>query len=348
VSPIAEAAAELAWAVVLGESVSALAWSSDGTILYAGSADGMLTAYLAEGDWRFRISAHTEGLTSLCPQPGGERLATAGEDGRLRLWDGRTGEPLQTVAEDGRWIEHLSWSSDGGLLAAAAGGRVYLWGEDRPVQAWDGHPGAVGALAWSPRGRRLASAANKAVYLWDLQRWEPLRVLRFPGAAVSLAWSADGHALAAGTQDGFLQVRAQVPGQNPRQLSMSGYPGKVHALAWHPQRPRLATCGGSDVVLWDLDLRRGQRQALPLRRHGRGVTALAFAPDGQLLASADRGGRLCLWDSAGQSVHEMELGAEVTALAWEPTTRTLAVGNVDGVLRLFRFASTRPGQRRTA
>jgi WD40 repeat protein len=32
---------------------------------------------------------------------------------------------------------------------------------------------------------------------------------------------------------------------------------------------------------------------------------------------------------------EMELGSEITTLAWRPGVRQLAVGSIDGTLRLF-------------
>jgi WD40 repeat protein len=333
----------LDWATVLPESIADLAWSEDGGTLYAGSADGVLTAYQGDGDWRFRCQAHAKGITAVRVQPRGCLVATAGEDGRMCVLDGTTGErrgEADTGSSEGHWADHLDWSPDGGVLAGTAGRTLHLRHEDGRDEAWDGHPGSIEALAWAPTGRRLASGANKGVYLWNIGSWKPVKVLEFPGATVSLAWSRDGRALAAGTQDGFLHIRLQVPGTTPRRLTMSGYPGKVSALAWHPGRAakqlRIATCGGSDVVVWTLDTRRGGKQARPLRRHDRTVTALGWSGNaGEWLASGDRRGRLCLWDASDSPVFETNLGAEITQLRWHPEQASLAVGCVDGTLRLF-------------
>jgi WD40 repeat protein len=328
----------------MDESVAELTWAGDGGVLFAGSADGVLSAYGGDGDTRFRVQAHSAGITRVRPQPGGEQLASAGEDGRVRLWRQHDGSPVATVATGPGWADHLAWSPDGRILASAAGGRLFLHPVDGATRVLDHHPGVIGALAWSPGGRHLATAANKGLYLWEVDCWEPVRVLRFPGAAVSLAWSTDGRVLAAGTQDGFVHMRVQGPGQAPRQLSMSGYQGKVLAVDWLPDRHRIATCGGPEVVLWDLDLARGQRRAVPLRRHDRAVTALAYSADGALLASADRNGRLCLWDPGG-SPADLELGVEVTALAWQPQAAGLAVGSVDGMVRVLRVPAGRSARR---
>jgi WD40 repeat protein len=327
--------AELAWANVLGESIAKIAWLPSGELLFAGTADGELCGYLPDAECKYRIQAHKRGLIQISPCPNGKTIATTGEDGAVLLWQADAGERLDTLARDHEWAEHLAWSPDGKTLAGAAGSRLYLRDGDGRTSEWDGHPGNVTAMAWSPKGRQLASATNKGVYLWNVGSWQPTQVLSFPGAAVSLAWSHNGRALAAGTQDGFLHIRLQLPGSTPRQLSMSGYPGKVTGLGWHPKRLRVATCGGSDVVLWELDANKGNRRATPLRRHSHTVTTLAYCPDGRLLASADRNGRLCIWDGDGMVAFEMELGTEITSLAWHPSVQRLAVGSVDGVLRLF-------------
>ncbi len=327
--------AELAWATVLGESIADLAWLPSGELLLAGSADGELCAFRNDAQWQFRVQAHQQGITRVCPSPSGQSIATTGEDGAVRLWQSQTSDLLETLAQDHYWAEQLAWSTDGTLLAGSAGAQLYMRDADGLTNEWDDHPGNVNALAWAPKGHQLASATNKAVYLWNPGSRQPTRVLSFPGAAVSLAWSHNGRALAAGTQDGFLHIRLQLPGSTPRQLSMSGYPGKVTSLSWHPKRLRIATCGGSDLVLWDLDDKKGNRKATPLRRHSATVTALSYAPEGQLLASADRYGRLCIWSEKAEVAFEMELGTEITTLAWQPGARSLAVGSIDGVLRLF-------------
>ncbi|MGD2082892.1 MAG: hypothetical protein PVF91_08000 [Chromatiales bacterium] len=323
---------EALWRVRLGDAVADLAWTGADS-LAAGSADGALVWLDGAGAVRAEApAAHGGGVTRIRPQPRAGRLASAGEDGCVRLWadDGRA----ELLAQGPGWIEHLDWSADGQLLAAATGEGIRLWRNGSPLQTWSGGPPVLG-LAWAPDGRRLAGAANKGVHLWRLGQQGPERLLAFPGAAVSLGWNRAGSALAAGTQDGFLQVWRRDRRAGARQLTMKGYPGKVSCLTWDPRRDAVATAGGGEVVLWRFFAAGGQR-ATPLRRHQAAVTALAYAPGGDLLVSGDRAGRLCAWTADGAPLHELDLDGEITALAWSGEGR-LAAGTVSGLVQTLHF-----------
>jgi len=323
----------------LGDAVSDLAWLADGREAAVGSADGMLHRLDSDGRLLHSWQGHTGGVTRVCPQPGERRrLASAGEDGRVVLWrtDGPTAEA--TLSDESDWIEHLAWTPDGRVLAAAARKTISLWRGSEPLGMWYDARRHVLGMDWAPDSRRLATAANKGLYLWRLgekacSNTEPVELLSFPGAPVAVAWQPNGRALALGTQDGFLQIWQ--PGgasSKAKQLTMRGYPSKVNCLAWHPRRPRLATAGGPDIVLWDLPGNQGGARGKPLRHHQSTVTAVDWADDGSLLASADRSGRLCIWDGQGDLIFTHKFFDEISVLQWQPGHAALIAGDTAGGL----------------
>lgn len=353
------------WQRQLPEAVTALRWrtacadrvSGAEEDLLAAGADGWIRSHAgADGAESLAWQAHDGGVTAVCLRPLPKQptnglpavLASAGEDGRVALWDAR-GVLAATLAEESSWVEHLAWTQDGRLLAAAAGRSIHLWRGDESLGVWYDANRSVLALAWAPDGKRLATAANKGLHLWQVGGDAPVQLLQFPGAPVVLGWRPDGKALAVGTQDGFLQVWRQTSRSRDTrkaavssQLTMRGYPAKVSCLDWHPTRSRIATAGGQDVVLWDIPAA-GEGKPTPLHLHRTAVTALTYAPDGALLASGDRDGRVCIWSDAGAPLQSLSLEAEVACAVWNADGSAVAFGCTDGAITVLDIdAATSP------
>jgi WD40 repeat protein len=109
------------------------------------------------------------------------------------------------------------------------------------------------------------------------------------------------------------------------------YPGwKVRAFAFSPDGRCFAT--GShpahatgEVRVWDAGTGRLRFPPIP---HTNYVAALAFRPDGKVLAAGDFSGQVRLWDvSTGREIgRPMPQGEIVSSLAYSPDGRVLAVG----------------------
>jgi serine/threonine-protein kinase len=127
---------------------------------------------------------------------------------------------------------------------------------------------------------------------------------------------------------------------------LKGYPDQVTALAFSPDRYTLAA-GNLEGTLRLWSFAKGSPEDRPSQSvHGGKVSALAFAPDCALLASASGGmaGTVCLWDLNGRvPVKTAALPGPlppVESLAFSPDGKLLAVGKRDGTIRLWAVSGS--------
>ena len=204
------------------------AFSPDGTILAVGDADGAVQLLdPATGTTMATLPAQPpvpEELeryaalelleadeTRLTFSPDGTRLAVAGPDGPVWLWDvaaRRLSSPTPLLGH-GR-VYAMAFRPDGAVLATGgADEQIRLWSvaDSALIGLMGERPqGRVYALAFAPDGRTLASAAPEREF-WDAgtrQRvGDPIAVGDPLGA---MAFTADGSQLAVASTNGEIQL----------------------------------------------------------------------------------------------------------------------------------------------
>ena len=209
------------------------------------------------------------------------------------------------------------------------------------------HPGTITGVAFTPDGKLLATSANE-VLMWDLSNTNPKGVTGPKTSRVrSLAFSPDGKVLAAGNWGETANLYDVSPAAFKDRAALKGHAYGAGCVAFNPQGKTMAT-GGDDggVFIWDISGDTPQEAAVIKAGEGGvgvGVGALAYTPNGKILAVATaNGGALTFYDVSGkepQQVGQMKEKHNL-ALAISPNGKILARGAEDKTVQLYNLGAT--------
>jgi RNA polymerase sigma factor (sigma-70 family) len=274
--------------------------------------------------------------------PGGRSvLLKNGYDPTLRLLDAATGKELRAFPSPGQHAYATALLADGKRLAVA--------GEDKVIRVWDVADGKelyrlpaarweVRCVAFSPDGKLLATGDHGAAHLWDAATGKELKALPVPNHSVaSLAFTPDSKTLVTGSLYEDIRVW-EVPGGR---LLRAFVHRAEEGLEFLPDGRTLfagrGTASRRNTVHF-LDAVTG-REVRRFEGHDSRAEAVAFSPDGRLVATGAMGpDPIHLWEAkTGKLVRllgELEHAPSAFALAFSPDGKVLAAGGYAGQVAL--------------
>lgn len=197
------------------EEITALDVSPDALKIATGSQDG--TVFIWSLETRRRIAGplkQDRSVLSVRFSPTGDRLATAGPDFSIHVWNICSGTGLSMTCVPTDPAYSLIWSNDGRRIFAGFNqGSIQSFdvsGSTSATKKWAGHPhfDSVSTLCLSNNGRFIVSASSAGclVKIWDVLSQSEILSLRHTSEVLAAEISLDDSHLVVGAKDGKTHI----------------------------------------------------------------------------------------------------------------------------------------------
>ncbi|MFV2066941.1 MAG: WD40 repeat domain-containing protein, partial [Pirellulales bacterium] len=322
------------------ERTWAVAFAPDGKTMVTAGGDGLAKRWRVGDDphwdeiWELPVGMALDDLVLSNDGTTVALLLDQGSDVELRIWD--RSRRVETAVQRGmKVLGDLAFSPDGRHLAfVGSDSSVDQLTVDTLEQSrhFSGPPGNYGRVAFHPDGKTLASThGHGSIRLWDSTAGtyrDLVLSVEQDATLIDVLFSPDGQTLAVRDYNNKTLILYDMKSDAVRKVLTEC----DEAMAFTGDSAHLATgCRDRTVRIWDVHSGQLLRT---IAGHNQSLQAVAFSPDGSVLASAPSqrtpDGRLAIKIWAADSGEELltiptEL-ASVTGLTFTPNGNTLIVG----------------------
>lgn len=331
--------------------VKSLALSGDGKLAIAGLDSGLMTVIdITKGTVVSHVGSHPAVVNGVAVHPANNQIATAGADGKLRLWSVPTA-PRQQKGHT-KPITKLAVSTNGQTVATGDASSLRLWKLADGGDVWTiGHPAAVTSIGWRSDGNQIATGgADNVVRVWNVSDGKLAAEFKGHTGAVTGVGFLNDNNVVSGSADKTVRVWSVVAADKdaPEKQKMEYSQPVTAMMMTHDHLHAIAGYADGNVKLWKGADGTETRNIA----NGAPVTSLDRSLDGKTIAVGGADKIVKLFDlSNGTAVRSFEghQGA-ITSVGISRDNTRVTAGSLDGSVRtwdatnsdMLEFSVTKP------
>lgn len=275
----------------------------------------------AESDWDWApATKHWSDINTIRWSPDGSKILTAGQDGRLIIWDAKTGRQIRAIAASNPTaVASGVWSGDGSrILNGPNDYKSAVWdvASGKRVRTLFGYDLSLSCGCLNQNGSLgILGTSRNTVLIWDPKSGEIVRTLSGHTKPITVIdITKDGATAITGSDDGTAIVWDVAAGKSI--ATLKGHKSRIRGAALTQNGKTAVTTGDERVtIVWDVKS--------GTARHTMGgnfdpVAQLGCSDDGSVIITADSL-TLRIWDGkTGKKTGSIDFKGHTGAIALSP------------------------------
>ena len=163
-----------------------------------------------EARGQLALAGHSGGINAAAISRDGRYAATASDDATARVWNTRTGEPVQTLMAEAGPVTDVAIDPSGErAVTGTIRGTVILWSTETGERITElPTPGlrSIQTVAFSPSGEMVAAGGGGGARIWTVRGRPSTHFRDHRRTVFSIEFARDGRAVASSDIDGTARV----------------------------------------------------------------------------------------------------------------------------------------------